>query len=84
MSHVWNAAGNAIDEGGRDVKTNLIPENAYGTILDIGAGQTTDIYIYNTPLTFSIVRRPRTHCQLSGARESVQVHRIGTKHSHAS
>ena len=38
MSHVWNAAGNAIDEGGRDVKLNLIPENAYGTILDIGAG----------------------------------------------
>jgi len=38
MAHVWNAAGNAIDEGGRDTKMNLLPGNAYGVVLDLGAG----------------------------------------------
>jgi hypothetical protein len=38
MAHVWNAAGNAIDETGRDTKMNLIPGNAYGVVLDLGAG----------------------------------------------
>ncbi|KAJ3555453.1 hypothetical protein NM688_g2567 [Phlebia brevispora] len=37
MSYVWNTFGDSVDEGGREVKNNLLP-NAYGVVLDIGAG----------------------------------------------
>ena len=43
MAHVWASFGNPTDEGGKAVKLNLIPANAYGTVLDLGAGQTIDI-----------------------------------------
>lgn len=39
MSHVWVAFGNVTDENGRASKQNLLPQNAYGVVLDIGAGK---------------------------------------------
>jgi len=38
MAHVWNVFGSLCDEGGKNVKLDLIPANATGTVLDIGAG----------------------------------------------
>ena len=38
MSHVWNFFACHIDEGGKFVKRMLITPNAYGVVLDIGAG----------------------------------------------
>lgn len=38
MSHVWITFGDSVDEGGREVKKNLLP-NAEGVVLDIGAGE---------------------------------------------
>jgi hypothetical protein len=38
MAHVWLSFSNPTDEGGKIVKSNLIPANAYGTVLDLGAG----------------------------------------------
>jgi len=38
MAHVWVALGNGIDEAGKNAKLNLIPANASGIVLDIGAG----------------------------------------------
>jgi hypothetical protein len=38
MAHVWVLYGNPTDEGGRPTKEGLITPNAYGTVLDIGAG----------------------------------------------
>jgi len=45
MAHVWVLFGNPTDEGGKTVKLKLIPENAYGTVLDLGAGQTLDMFL---------------------------------------
>jgi hypothetical protein len=54
IANVWLTFGKLVDEGGKDVKLNLIPANAYGTVLDIGAGQTTNPYRdFNWMLTFS-------------------------------
>jgi len=38
MSNVWVAFGNGVDEAGRAVKDGLIPANAQGIVLDLGAG----------------------------------------------
>ncbi|KAI0667412.1 hypothetical protein C8Q78DRAFT_1071854 [Trametes maxima] len=38
MAHVWKVFGNGVDENARPVKESLIPTNAYGVVLDIGAG----------------------------------------------
>ena len=38
MAHVWASFSNPTDEGGKIAKSNLIPTNAYGTVLDLGAG----------------------------------------------
>ncbi|KAF9807771.1 hypothetical protein IEO21_08047 [Rhodonia placenta] len=38
MNHVWSAFGDGIDGNSRPVKENLIPANARGVVLDIGAG----------------------------------------------
>lgn len=39
MAHVWRTFGDFCDEGGRLMKEKLIPSNAYGVVLDLGAGQ---------------------------------------------
>ena len=38
MSHIWVLFGNPTDEAGRPTKEGLITPNAYGVVLDIGAG----------------------------------------------
>ena len=38
MSHVWVEFGKGIDENTRGLKTSFITPNAYGVVLDIGAG----------------------------------------------
>lgn len=38
MAHVWVLFDNPTDEGGRPTKNALITPNAYGVVLDIGAG----------------------------------------------
>ncbi|KAF8889420.1 S-adenosyl-L-methionine-dependent methyltransferase [Gymnopilus junonius] len=38
MSHVWTGFADGTDENGRKVKDGLITPNAYGVVLDIGAG----------------------------------------------
>ncbi|KAI0367926.1 hypothetical protein BV20DRAFT_970034 [Pilatotrama ljubarskyi] len=44
MAHVWKLFGNGVDEGGRPVKQTLIPANAYGVVLDLGAGHGHTLY----------------------------------------
>lgn len=39
MDKLWLVVGPAADEGGSEVKQNLITPNAYGVVLDIGAGE---------------------------------------------
>ena len=39
MAHLWVIVGDGADLRSRDVKNHLIRPNAYGSVLDIGAGQ---------------------------------------------
>ena len=39
MSHVWTAFGAGIDGNSAKIKTSLITQNAYGVVLDLGAGK---------------------------------------------
>ena len=45
MANLWATFGNGVDENGRGVKQQLITLNAYGVVLDIGAGQSVFIII---------------------------------------
>jgi len=38
MAHLWLVCGEGADSRSRDIKTLLIKPNAYGSVLDIGAG----------------------------------------------
>lgn len=38
FTHVWVVFGDPTDEGGREVKVDLITPNAKGVVLDLGAG----------------------------------------------
>ena len=38
MANVWTAFGDTVDIEARPVKAALIPENAAGVVLDLGAG----------------------------------------------
>lgn len=38
MARVWHEFGQFVDENGKPVKEELIPPNAHGVVLDIGAG----------------------------------------------
>lgn len=38
MAHLWTAFATPIDEGNRDLKRSVITANAYGVVLDLGAG----------------------------------------------
>lgn len=53
MAHVWKVYGNGADVRGRPAKQALLPENATGVVLDIGAGKLsqTCCLITNGPLT---------------------------------
>lgn len=53
MQHVWTFYGKAINENCREIKNALIPENAQGVVLDIGAGKRT-----TRPCIFSSLTTP--------------------------
>ena len=38
MAHLWVVVGEGADLGSRDNKNQLITPNAYGSVLDVGAG----------------------------------------------
>ena len=38
MAHLWVVIGETSDTGSRDIKNQLINPNAYGSVLDVGAG----------------------------------------------
>jgi hypothetical protein len=38
MAHLWLVIGEGADSGSRDVRHQLIYPNAYGSVLDVGAG----------------------------------------------
>ena len=39
MYHVWTLYGDGVDENTKALKQDLLQQNAYGVVLDIGAGQ---------------------------------------------
>ncbi|KAG0696368.1 hypothetical protein DFH29DRAFT_836942 [Suillus ampliporus] len=62
MSRVWDAYGNAVDEGGRDVKKALITPHAYGVVLDLGAGHGhTVTYLEHSRVTKYVAVEPNVH-----------------------
>lgn len=38
MAHLWKTFGPGVDSNAKEVKEGLITPNAYGIVLDIGAG----------------------------------------------
>jgi hypothetical protein len=38
FTHLWKMFGPAIDDNAKSVKEGLISSNAYGVVLDVGAG----------------------------------------------
>ncbi|KAI0357104.1 hypothetical protein OH77DRAFT_1422606 [Trametes cingulata] len=38
MAKLWKVLGNGVDTGARPTKQTLIPDNAHGVVLDLGAG----------------------------------------------
>ncbi|KAH7914917.1 S-adenosyl-L-methionine-dependent methyltransferase [Hygrophoropsis aurantiaca] len=62
MSHVWSAFGNGVDENGREVKDRLIPENAHGVVLELGAGYGHTIqYLNKSRVTKYVAVEPNVH-----------------------
>ncbi|RDB21910.1 Methyltransferase-like protein 7B [Hypsizygus marmoreus] len=61
MSKVWIAFGDGVDENGRDVKKHLITPNAYGVVLDIGAGHGHTVnYLDQNRVTKYVALEPNT------------------------
>ncbi|CDO68528.1 hypothetical protein BN946_scf184998.g25 [Trametes cinnabarina] len=59
MSHVWKVFGNGVDESGRAVKQSLIPGNACGVVLDLGAGHGhTLLYLDSSKVTKYVALEP--------------------------
>ncbi|KAH7922429.1 hypothetical protein BV22DRAFT_658399 [Leucogyrophana mollusca] len=62
MSHVWSAFGDGVDQNGRVEKLRLIPENAHGVVLDLGAGYGHAIsYLNASRVTKYVAVEPNTH-----------------------
>ncbi|GBE85616.1 predicted protein [Sparassis crispa] len=62
MSHVWVAYGNGVDEVGRPEKQGLIPANAKGVVLDIGAGHGHTVnYLSRNKVTKYVALEPNVH-----------------------
>ncbi|EPQ53301.1 hypothetical protein GLOTRDRAFT_45504 [Gloeophyllum trabeum ATCC 11539] len=79
MSHVWVMMSAAVDEGGKQVKENLITPHAYGVVFDIGAGHGHTVkYLDPTKVTKYIALEPnalmhrqiRKNAALAGFTES--------------
>ncbi|KAI0660195.1 S-adenosyl-L-methionine-dependent methyltransferase [Cubamyces menziesii] len=59
MAQVWKPFGNGLDENGRSVKQSLIPPNARGVVLDIGAGHGhTALYLDPAKVTKYVALEP--------------------------
>ncbi|KAF8797826.1 hypothetical protein BYT27DRAFT_7204029 [Phlegmacium glaucopus] len=59
MANLWEAIGDGVDQNGRDVKIDLITPNAYGSVLDIGAGHGHSIqYVDRTRVSRYIALEP--------------------------
>ncbi|KAF8120284.1 hypothetical protein EV363DRAFT_130196 [Boletus edulis] len=59
MSYVWTAFGAGIDENNVQLKTSLITKNAYGVVLDLGAGHGhTAKYLDTTRVTKYVALEP--------------------------
>ncbi|KAH0835647.1 hypothetical protein J3R83DRAFT_9398 [Lanmaoa asiatica] len=59
MYHVWTAFGTGIDQNNAQLKTSLITQNAYGVVLDIGAGYGhTAKYLDTTRVTKYVALEP--------------------------
>ncbi|GJE95945.1 methyltransferase domain-containing protein [Phanerochaete sordida] len=62
MSHVWVPFGAGIDENTRDVKTSLISPNAFGVVLDVGAGYGHSAkYLDHNRVTKYVALEPNTN-----------------------
>ena len=46
MAHLWMVIGDGADSRSRDVKHHLINTNAYGSVLDIGAGRLVYVCVF--------------------------------------
>ena len=46
MAHLWVVVGEGSDTGSRDVKYQLINPNAYGSVLDVGAGLCLSFFLF--------------------------------------
>ncbi|KAL0948387.1 hypothetical protein HGRIS_010969 [Hohenbuehelia grisea] len=61
MAYVWAAFADVVDEGGREVKADLITPNATGIVLDIGAGHGHTInYLDRSKITKYVALEPNT------------------------
>ena len=57
MYHVWAVFGPGIDENAREVKSSFLTPNAYGTVLDIGAGEISMPILCSTTLIMVLLSR---------------------------
>jgi hypothetical protein len=55
FAQMWIPFGNGVNENSRAVKEVLITPNAYGVVLDIGAGYTAFYNCYS-PYSFRIIK----------------------------
>jgi SAM-dependent methyltransferase len=61
MAHVWVLFGNGVDTNARPEKERLIPGNAYGVVLDIGAGHGHTVnYLDRSKVTKYVALEPNT------------------------
>ncbi|KAG6830707.1 hypothetical protein H0H92_015183 [Tricholoma furcatifolium] len=73
MAYVWVAFAAGTDEAGRPVKEMLIPKNATGVVLDIGAGHGHTVkYLDRKSVTKYVALEPNTlmHPQIRAAANS--------------
>lgn len=62
MATMWTVYGDGVDENSQSVKQRLITPNAYGVVLDIGAGHGHSArYLDKTRVTRYVALEPNTH-----------------------
>ncbi|KAH9840641.1 S-adenosyl-L-methionine-dependent methyltransferase [Rhodofomes roseus] len=58
MMHVWSAYGDGVDANSRSVKEGLIPANAQGVVLDVGAGYGHTVNYLDNKVTKYVALEP--------------------------